>query len=69
MKLTSVDGTPIDIDVDSIIEFHNRGKYREVKTGVVFPNGSGSIIRATSLLRVTESVPEIMKKVREEKTK
>ena len=61
MKLTDfTTGLIMEIAADSIIEFHNRGLFREVKTGL---NGV-----CETKYKVTDSIPQIMDKIREEKT-
>ena len=53
----------IEISADSVIEVHNRGPYREVKTGVTIDD-----VVVTSVYKVTEQVPVIIDKIRKEKT-
>lgn len=64
MQLTDYDsGTIKEIIADSVIEVHNRGPYREVKTGVTIDD-----VVVTSVYKVTEQVPVIIDKIRKEKT-
>ncbi len=64
MQLTDYDSGAIkEIFADSVIEVHNRGPYREVKTGVTIDN-----VVVTSVYKVTEQVPVIINKIRSEKT-
>lgn len=64
MQLTDYDsGTIKEIIADSVIEVHNRGPYREVKTGVTIDD-----VVVTSVYKVIEQVPVIIDKIRKEKT-
>lgn len=64
MKLTDYDSHSItEIDADSVIEVHNRGPYREVKTGVTIDS-----VVVTSVYKVLEHVPKIIEMIRSEKT-
>lgn len=64
MQLTDYDsGTIKEVFADFVIEVHNRGPYREVKTGVTIDD-----VVVTSVYKVTEQVPVIIDKIRKEKT-
>ena len=53
-------GLTFEIAADAIIEMHDRHAYREVTTGL---NGI-----CETRYKVTESIPQIMDKIREERT-
>lgn len=57
MVLTDIDGTPLVVDVEMIVEMHDRKAYREVRTSM------------KDILQVRESIPEIMRRIREDKLK
>ena len=62
MKLTDyTTGETMEIDSDCVIEMHNRGAYREIKAGL---NGLCEI-----KYKVTETVPQILDRIREDKRK
>lgn len=50
----------VEINADAVLEIHDRGPYREIKIGME------GICEAEYI--IIESVPEIMDKIREEKT-
>ena len=54
-------GLTMEIDVNTVIEMHNRGVFQEVRTGL---NGI-----CETRYKVTESIPQIMDKIREDKLK
>ena len=55
MILTDLDGNPIELSVNMIKFMYDRKAYREVRTFM------------KDVLQVKESVPEIMKKIMEDK--
>ena len=57
MKLTNLDGEQFELDTAMIKEMHDRRHYREIRT----------IMK--DVLQVKETIPEIMAKIREDKTK
>ena len=57
MILTDLDGTQFELDVNMIAYMYDRKNYREIRT------------RMKDVLQVRESIPEIMKRIMEEKTK
>lgn len=52
ITLTDIDGVNFELDIDIIKEMHDRGSYREITCHIV------------GLLRVKETIPEIMAKIR-----
>lgn len=56
MKLTNLDGEQFELDSAMIKEMHDRKHFREIRT----------IMK--DILQVKESIPEIMAKIRSEKT-
>ena len=61
MKLTDfTTGLTMNVAADAIIELHDRQAFREVTTGL---NGI-----CETKYKVTERIPEIMERIREEKS-
>ncbi len=52
ITLTDIDGVNFELDIDIIKEMHDRGSYREITCHIV------------GLLRVKNTIPEIMAKIR-----
>ena len=82
MKLTDFKtGQTIEIDSECVIEMHNRGAYREIKAGlnglceIMHNRGVSKEIRAglnglcEIKYKVTETVPQILDRIREDKRK
>ena len=57
MILTDIDGTQFEVNVDIIAYMYDRKSYREIRTS------------NKDVLQVRESIPEIMRRIREDKTR